>query len=229
MAGFATHADFRKARGKTIVSRIIVLAHAGRVALGAHEIPVLVQLGPMQDVVVFDLLVRIEMEPALAALLLRAAVPGDRERLQPAVREFDEILLQRIDAEGVLHLERGELAVRSVGLGEKFSVLAEEARAHAEMLEAGVVEIAEHRLIGGVLHRVPVLRCAPQLRLRLVAAGTDLAADEGGRAFAGRGAGEPPDHAADGEDRHEHNSSRCKHRHFGEARRRRGRRWRLLP
>ena len=111
MAGFATHADFREARGKAIVSRIIVLAHAGRMALRAHEIPVLVQLSPMQDVIVFDLLVRIEMEPTLATLLLRTSVPGDRERLQPSVREFDEILLQRIDPEGVFHLERGELAI----------------------------------------------------------------------------------------------------------------------
>src|SRR5215831_96718 len=38
-------------------------------ALGAHEVPVLVQLGPVQDVVVANLLIRIEMEPALATTI----------------------------------------------------------------------------------------------------------------------------------------------------------------
>src|SRR5262249_57043208 len=100
--------------------------------------------GPVQHVVVLDLLVRIEMEPALAALLLRPTVPGDRQRLQAAVGKLDQVLLKRVEAERVLDLEGGELAVRPVGLDEKFAVLAEEARAHAVMLEARVVEVAEH-------------------------------------------------------------------------------------
>jgi hypothetical protein len=134
----------------------------------------------MQDVVVLDLLVRIEMEPALAALLLGAVIPGDRQGLQPAVRKFDEILLQRLDAEGVFHLERGELAVGVVGLDEEFPGLAEEAGVHAVMVKARVAEIAEHRLVGRMLHGELVLRCAPQLRFRPVTAGAALAADEGG-------------------------------------------------
>src|SRR5262249_20437166 len=155
-------------------------AHAGRVAPGAHEVPVLVQLGPMQDVVVLNLLVRIEVKPPLPALLLRSAVPGDRQRLQPAVGKFDEVLLQRLDAEGVLYLERGELAVRAIGLDEKLSVLAEEAGVHPVIVESRIVEIAEHRCVGCVLHRELVLRVAPELRFRGMALGTRLAADECG-------------------------------------------------
>src|SRR5215211_5127975 len=68
VAGLAADADLREARGKAVVRRVVVLAHAGGVALGAHEVPVLVQPGPMQDVVVLDLFVRVEVEPALAAL-----------------------------------------------------------------------------------------------------------------------------------------------------------------
>ena len=181
MTRLAAHADLREARGKAIVGRVIVLAHAGRMALRAHEVPVLVQLGPVQNVVVLDLLVRIEMKPALAAFVLRPAVPGDRQRLQPAVRELDEILLQRIDAECVLHLERGELAVGTVGLDQELPVLAEEARTHAVIIEARIGEIAEHRFLGGVLHRVLVLGAAPQVRFGAVAAGAGLAADERGR------------------------------------------------
>ena len=81
-------------------------------------------------------LVRIEVEPALPAFVGRPAVPGDRQRLQAAVRKLDQVLLQRIEAEGVLHLEDGQLAVRAVGLDEKLSVLAKEARTHARMVEA---------------------------------------------------------------------------------------------
>src|SRR5262245_26476337 len=123
----AAHADLREGRGEAVVDGVVVLAHAGRVALRAHEIPVLVQLGPVQDVVVPDLLVGIEVEPALAALVLRAAVPGERQRLQAAVGKLDEILLQGIDTEGVFHVEGGERAVRTIGLDQKFSVPAEEA------------------------------------------------------------------------------------------------------
>ena len=127
MTALATDADLGKGRGKSVVRRIIVLAHAGRVALCAHEIPVLVQLGPMQDIVVLDLLVRIEMEPALAAFVLRPAVPGKRESLHAAIGKLNEVLLQRIETEGVFHFKDGKFAVRAVGLDEKFSILAEEA------------------------------------------------------------------------------------------------------
>ena len=98
-----------------------------------------------------DLLVRIEMEPALAALLLWAAVPGDRQRLQPAVGKLDQILLQRVEAERVLDLERGELAVGPIGLDQELPVLAEETRAHAVIVEARVVEIAKHGFVGRVV------------------------------------------------------------------------------
>ena len=178
MTRLATHADFRKARGEAVVGGVIVLAHAGRMALRAHEVPVLVQPGPVQDIVVLDLLVRIEMEPALAAFVLWPAVPCNRQRLQPTVGELDEILLQRIDTERVLHLEGGELAVGAIGLDQGFSVFAEEARTHPKIIEARILEVAEHRLVGGVIHRVLVLRAAPELCLRPMATGTGLAADE---------------------------------------------------
>ena len=157
MAGLTAHADLGPAGGEAVIRRVVILAHAGRVALRAHEIPVLVQLGPVQHVVVLDLLARIEMEPALPALLLRPGVPGDRERLQPAVGKFDEILLQRIDAEGVLYFKRGELAVRPIGLDKKLAVLAEEAGMHTIMVDARVVEVAQHGFVAGMLHRHAVL------------------------------------------------------------------------
>src|SRR5688572_10110115 len=103
MTGFAADADLGPARMEAVGFGVVVLAHAGRMALGAHEIPVLIELGPMQDVVRLDLLMGIEVKPALAALLLRARIPRQRQRLNAAVGKLDEILLQGIEAEDVLH------------------------------------------------------------------------------------------------------------------------------
>ena len=187
----AAYADFRERGGITVVCRIIILAQAGGVTLGAHIIPVLVQLGPVQHVVMLDLLVGIEVEPMLSPLLLRAAVPGDRQRLHAPVREFHQILLQRIDPEGVLRLEGGELAVRAVDLDQEFPVLAEEARAHAVIVENRIVEIAEDRRGGRMVHGLLMVRPLPQLCLRLVATGAGVAADERRGQGAGRHAARP--------------------------------------
>src|SRR5262245_21099703 len=183
MAAFAAHTDLREGRGEAIVRCVIVLAHAGRMAFRAHEVPVLIQFGPVQDVVVLDLLIRIEVEPALAACGLRPAVPGQRQGLYPSVGKLDEILLQWVDAERVLDLEDGERSIGSVGLDEELSVLAEETGVHAVIVEARLVEIAEDRLLGRMSHCLLVLGTTPQLCLGTVAAGAGLAADKGGRGF----------------------------------------------
>ena len=52
-------------------------------------------------------------------------------------------------------------------------------------LEAGIVEIPQHRLLSRMVHRVSVLRCLPQFSFCSVAACAGLAADEcGGRSIA---------------------------------------------
>ena len=132
----------------------------------------------MQDIIVLDLLVRIDMKPALAAFVLWPRVPCDRQCLNTAVGKFDEILLQRIDTKRVFHLEHGKLAIWPVGLDQEFIAVAEEARMHSVIIEAGLVEIAKHGLVGGVLHRGLVLRGIPQFCFGLVAACAGIAADE---------------------------------------------------
>ena len=129
-----------------------------------------------------DLLVRIEMEPALTARFLRSAVPGDRQGLQPAIGELDQILLKRVQAKRVFDLENGKLAVRAVSFDQELLALAKEARTHAVVVEGCTGEIAQHRRLGCVIHRVLVLRTVPQLALRSVAPCTRLGADKfGGR------------------------------------------------
>jgi len=46
--------------------------------------------------------------------------------LHASVRELDEVLLQRINAESVLYLEHGNFAVGAIRLDQEFPVLAEE-------------------------------------------------------------------------------------------------------
>ena len=153
----AADADLFPGGGEAVCGGIVILGDAGGVTLGAHEVPILVQLGPVQRVVVANVLVGIEMEPALAALLFRAAVPRNRQRLNAAVRKLDEILLQRLQPESVFHFEGLELAVGAVGLDEELAVLAEEAGLHAEIVELRVIEVAEDRLFIGMRHGVGML------------------------------------------------------------------------
>src|SRR5262249_48299957 len=78
MASLTADADFREGCGKAIARWVVVLAHAGRMAFRTHIVPILVQLGPVQKVVVTDLFVGIEVEPALTTLFPGTAVPGNR-------------------------------------------------------------------------------------------------------------------------------------------------------
>ena len=102
----ASQDTFERRPGRVVAVGLQVIAapQVGRVAVGAHPVPVLIDPGPVQLVVVRDLLVGIEVEPALAALLLRPRVPGEAQRLEAPAREGDQILLQRVDAERVVDL-----------------------------------------------------------------------------------------------------------------------------
>src|SRR5262245_18476288 len=111
MTRLAGPVDLGPRRRVTSGDLVVALADVRRMAVGAHVVPVLLPPGPVELVAVVDILLRIEMEPALAARLTRTRVPGDRQRLQAAARQLDQILLQRPDAKRVLDLEVGELAV----------------------------------------------------------------------------------------------------------------------
>ncbi|MNR19277.1 hypothetical protein D3C85_1360600 [compost metagenome] len=127
MAGFAAHADLGPAGGEAVACRIVVLAQVGGVAIRAHEVPVLCRAGPAQRIAVADLLLRVEMEPALPALIRRSAVPSDGQCLQAPVRKLHQILLQGFDAEGVADAELGQLAVGAVGKDEEAPIATVEA------------------------------------------------------------------------------------------------------
>src|SRR5258705_6944323 len=90
-------------------------------AVRAHEIPILRWTRPVKLVITPNPLVGIWMKPALPAVFLRPRVPRDRQRLQPAVGKFDQVLLQRRYTEGVLDFIICQFAVATLGVDEKLS------------------------------------------------------------------------------------------------------------
>src|SRR5260370_37293974 len=122
-------------------------------AVGAHEVPGVIGPGPRQGVDMSDLLLRIQMEPALPASAARTAVPGDAERLQTAAGKADQVLLKRRDSESVSDPVVMQRAVGSVGTGKKVAAAAKKTRRYAVVAEARVVEISQHRGCRGGLHR----------------------------------------------------------------------------
>ena len=67
MTGLAAHADLGPRRCVAVAFGVVILPQSGRMTLGAHEVPVLIKLRPMQNVVVPDIFTGIEMKPALPA------------------------------------------------------------------------------------------------------------------------------------------------------------------
>ena len=177
MACLARHVQLRPRRGELLRGRVEALAQVRRMALGAHEVPVLPAAGPVQPVAGLDVLAGVEMEPALPALRLRPAVPGDRQRLHAAAGQLDQVLLQRPHAERVPDLEVGELAVGTIGRDDELAVAPRERRRGAGVGELRAGEVAQHRRVVGDLHREVVVGTAPCVDLLAVALGAHGAAD----------------------------------------------------
>ena len=166
VARLAAHVDLRPRGLVGVGLRVEALDEVGGVALGAHAVPVLGVARPVEPVGPRDPLARVEEEPALPR-----DVPRHRERLHPPARKADQVLLERVPAEGVGHLEHRRLPVRSLRLDQELPAVAEEPRLHPVALEDDAGEVAPHRRLGRLGHREVVVRAGPGLRLLLVAAG----------------------------------------------------------
>jgi hypothetical protein len=182
VTGLARDVDLRPLGSEAIRFRIEVLLHSGRVTLRAHEVPVLVDAGPVQTVAGLDGLAGVEREPALAAGLPGTRVPGDGERLQAPIRERDQVLLQGRDPEGIRDFVIVESAVRPVSVNEELSLAREKGRGETSLGELRVIEVAEDRLRIGILHRERVVRALPRLiRLDMACGAYVCAHMRGGR------------------------------------------------
>ena len=114
--------------------QIVVLADIAGMAISAHEVPVLIDAGPVERIAAGNPGARIEKEPFLAALRTRTAVPGNSERLQAPARHPDKVLLKRRDSEGILDFVIMQVAVWSIGADHEFAAPAEENPAHVQVL-----------------------------------------------------------------------------------------------
>ena len=193
MAGLAGDVDRGVRGGEAPGLRVVVLAHAGGVALRAHVVPVLAGTRPVQLVGMGHVLARVQVEPALPALRARPRVPGDGERLQAPARQLQQVLLELRGAERVLDLVVGESAVGAVGAHHELAVASGEGRRDSGVGEARIVEVAGHRRLGRRLHGQIVMGAAPALLDLGVALAADLMPDVGRDHRSGRrSAGQPP-------------------------------------
>src|SRR5208337_3464652 len=67
VACLARDVYLRIGRGKTASGGVVVLAQVGRMAIGAHVVPVLIDAGPVASIMRRDLFPGIQKEPPLAA------------------------------------------------------------------------------------------------------------------------------------------------------------------
>ncbi len=135
----------------------------GGVTLGALVVPVARDVGPVERIVGSKRLFRPEVEPALASVACRSRIPCPRERLLSPSRKRNQVLLQRIDAEGVGDFELSEGSVHAIRSDDEATVLAEEERLDAEVRQGARVEPSEHRVLGRRLKGQIVMGAPPAL------------------------------------------------------------------
>ena len=119
VTGLTAHIDLCVLGVEPVVDCVVAFFDIGAVALGAAGIPIKESARPMQGVSGRDALVGIQVVPPLPTLTLGPCIPGDRERLQPAVAQGQQILLQWLNPENILDRIRFQVARGIVGLDEK--------------------------------------------------------------------------------------------------------------
>ncbi|MNV23669.1 hypothetical protein D3C71_1146960 [compost metagenome] len=147
-----------------VFCRIEIALEAGGMAFDAHEVGVLARFAPVQRVLEVHALARVEVKPAVLF-----GIPGNPKGLQPAFADFDQVLLQGGDAKGIGHLEIGIPAIDARCVDPEFVAFAREHRGLLFGLEGDVVEVPEHRVRVGLLHRQLVMGALPVLDLLAVA------------------------------------------------------------
>jgi len=186
MTSLATNRDLRVRRVKRVALEVETHAYVGRMALGTHVVPVLLRAGPVQGVVGRNVLVGVNVKPALTTLRLRTCIPRESERLQAAARKLDQVLLQRLDTE---HVSDSKILLFSllISCPHVAAVFTrEESNGLAEIVNADIIKVAEHSVTIGDLHCQLVMGTHPVSELVLMTGLALAAADKrGGSAIIG--------------------------------------------
>jgi hypothetical protein len=146
-------------------------------AIGTHVVPSEVPACPVPGVIGGNCLFGVKVEPALATDLFWPRVPGDRQGLIATTGKGDQVLLQRINTEGVGDRIFLLPAIGSICANEEAAIFSEEGRRHTELRQGTILEVAQDRSIIGVLHRFLVMGTLPKLGFLLMTANAGLLAD----------------------------------------------------
>lgn len=178
VATLATDAGSQPLAVEAAAGGVVIAFETGVVALHAHEVGVLLWLAPVQRMAGIHAFVRVQVEPGLAS-----GIPGHAQGLQLSAAGVQQILLERLHAEGVAHLEVGVAAVGAGRIHPVRVTLAVEAGGFPGVAETHVGEVAEDAPGAGRLHRQLVVRAAPLFALPGVAGLAGAFVDQaGGRA-----------------------------------------------
>src|SRR5664279_5326040 len=165
VAGFAGDVDLRPRRRIAVLGKVVIFPQIGGMAVGAHVVPRLVSSRPMQRIGGRYLLVGVEVEPALAVVLLAPRIPRHNKALHSTVGEGNQVLLQGRDPERIRKLKVLQFAVGAVGADVELAVLLKEAGRYAVFHKVCVIKSTQDGGSVGDLHRLGVVRSAPGLRL----------------------------------------------------------------
>lgn len=176
MAGFATDPGLGPGGVVTLVFEVVVLRHAGVVTNDATTIRVLEMAGPVKGMFRIDLLVGLQVIPALSALVGGATIPGHIQCLQMTATDIDQVLLQGIVAKGVLDGEGAGLAACTGGRHLEGFTLPVELRFDVMKLYPDIVEVTQHGVLVGRLHCLVVVRLLPVGIFLLMTLGTEAGA-----------------------------------------------------
>ena len=160
MASGATHGHVLPLGVVSVFHRVVVTLQPGGMAIGALVVPVLVNAGPVHGIAGPALPRFIQPEPALTAVGLAAGIPGNVESLKAAIANINQVLLQRVNPEGVAD---GPLAffVTLPGVNNELPVFLQELNGEVWIFITGTREVSRYRLRRGFSHGNRMLGAGP--------------------------------------------------------------------
>ncbi len=115
----------------------------------------------MQRIIRCNVFVGVNVKPALTALRPGPCIPRESERLQTAVRKFDQVLLQWFDTEDVSDSKILLFPLLITCPHVVFIVTREEPNGLAIIVDACIIKVAEHGVTISNLHRQLVMGTHP--------------------------------------------------------------------
>lgn len=101
----------------------------------------------------------------------------DTQRLIAPAGQREQILLQRVDAKGVVNFKILQVPVGAIGIHKVFSITHKKARLHLLVTETGLIEIAQYGLIIRQRHSLRMVGFFPVFNLLGVASRALLLTD----------------------------------------------------